>query len=56
LSRTVLAAALLGLAGGLGAHALGAGSQASMLATFAGAILPVLWYQRRSRADKEDIR
>ena len=56
MSRTVLAAALLGLGGGFGAHALGAGSEASMLATFAGAILPVLWYQRRSRADKGGIR
>jgi hypothetical protein len=56
LSRTVLAAVLLGLGGGLGAHTLGAGSEASMLATFAGAILPVLWYQRRSRAEKGDIR
>jgi hypothetical protein len=56
LLRTVLAAALLGVAGGFGAHALGAGSEASMLATFVGAILPLLWYQRRSRVEKGDIR
>ena len=49
--RTVLAALLLGLGGGLGAHLLGAGSEGSMLATFVGALLPVLWYQRRTRAD-----
>lgn len=53
--RTVLAAALLGLGAGWGAHWLGAGGEVSMLATFVGAILPVLWYQRRTRADNGDM-
>ncbi len=54
--RTVLAAALLGSGGGLGVHLLGAGREVSMLATFLGALLPVLWYQRRTRADSGDMR
>jgi hypothetical protein len=46
---TVLLSALLGGAGGFGVLAYGGSQELSMLATFFGAILPVLWLARQNR-------
>lgn len=46
---TVLLSILLGGAGGFGVLAYGGSKELSMLATFLGAILPVLWLARQDR-------
>ena len=48
--RAVVLAALLGGGGGYLVSYLGAGKQLSMLATFAGAIVPLMWYARKTRS------
>lgn len=48
-ARVVALSLLLGSVAGLGADAAGASQTWSMLATFAGAIAPLLWWARRNR-------
>jgi len=47
--RTALLAMICGAGAGALAIGWGAGSQVSMTATFFGAIVPVLWYSRKTR-------
>ena len=50
LIRTVVLSTLLGGGAGFGVLALGGPSDLSMAATFAGAMVPVLWRVRQNRA------
>lgn len=54
LIRTVFLAVLLGGAAGFGVLAYGGSRNASMAATFFGALLPVLWYGRRRDEARRD--
>lgn len=49
LIRTVLLSILLGGGAGFGVLAYGGSSDASMTATFVGAMLPILWLARQNR-------
>jgi hypothetical protein len=49
LIRTVLLSALLGAGAGFAVLALGGSQDLSMVATFCGAVAPVLWSNRRDR-------
>jgi len=53
LIRTVLLSVVLGGGAGFGVLAYGGSSNASMAATFVGAILPVLWLARQNRAGRK---
>lgn len=52
--RTVLLSVLLGGAAGFAALAFGGSQSESMMATFFGAIAPLLWLARKNRIRKED--
>lgn len=49
--RTMLLSMLLGGAGGFGVLALGGSQRLSMVCTFFGAALPLLWWARKNRPD-----
>lgn len=53
--RTALLSLLLGAGAGFGVLTAGGSAEQSMLATFAGAIGPVLWLARKSRAQPGDM-
>ena len=52
--RTILLSFLLGGAAGFAALKLGGSQNDSMLATFFGAIAPLLWLARKNRIRRED--
>ena len=52
--RIVLLSVALGGGGGFLALRYGAGTELSMLATFMGAIAPLMWAARRRRQGDED--
>jgi len=52
--RMVLLSILLGAGAGFAVHAYGGSQTASMLATFFGAIFPLLWQARRNRRRRGD--
>jgi hypothetical protein len=47
--RTVLLSLLLGAGGGFAAMAAGGSQDLSMIATFCGAIAPLMWFNRHRR-------
>ena len=53
LIRTVLLSVLLGGGGGFAVLAVGGSQDLSMMATFCGAIAPVLWLNRNTAARKD---
>lgn len=54
--RIVLLSVLLGAGSGFLVLRYGASTELSMLATFLGAIAPLMWVARRSRLGDEDRR
>lgn len=52
--RMVLLVVLLGGAAGFGVLAAGGSQESSMLATFFGAIAPLLWLARKNRIRKNE--
>jgi len=52
--RTILLSVLLGGAAGFAVLKLGGSQNDSMLATFFGAIAPLLWLARKNRIRRED--
>lgn len=50
LIRTVLLSLLLGGGGGFAVLAAGGSQDLSMIATFCGAIVPLMWFNRHRRA------
>ena len=52
--RVLLLALLLGGGGGLLAIWLGASQEVSMLVTFAGGIVPLMWLARQNRISDRD--
>lgn len=53
LIRAVVVAVILGGGAGYWAAISGAGSEVSMLVTFFGALLPVMWFMRKKRESDE---
>jgi disulfide bond formation protein DsbB len=50
--RWILLSVILGGGAGFVVHANGGSQNASMAATFGGAILPLMWRARRQRSDR----